>query len=529
MNNLKYFRRTLSTTFTLLTIFFQYSCAKKNTTYQYITIASSGKIESIDPARANTLKSYQLLNALGDTLYELNNEGELIPKLADAKPIISEDKLKVFIKLKKNILFHDGTEFDSSSMKFTIERFQNIGTLNYIINKKIKSIETPTKELLIINLNNPSSSIEGLLTSINLTPISPKFYKDHFDKFLNNNFIGTGKYKLKRFSNEIQILSPNKSYWGRKTKNNGINFIGYNNSSSLYGAFISKQVDVLLSNSIEDTLRYRLNLLNKKKYIQESQSKPTEISFISLRTNKTPLNNADIRLAIAKSLDRELIRNKVSFSLRSSSSTLIPLILTKNNSVTWPDFDPEESKRIFREQGYCDGNIFNLPLTYRSNVPTDKLIAFYWQQSIKAEMKDCFSLSINGVESTTIYKNLSEGIYPAVILDWTGAYSDPEAYLSPLLSCDKFLENLCIKGESVFSGSFWASEKVEKLFKESENLEGVARLNKLLEIEKLASTSLPYIPIWTSSQKAWSQNYISKPIFNGAGIINMSELLKNEK
>jgi len=144
-------------------------------------------------------------------------------------------------------------------------------------------------------------------------------------------------------------------------------------------------------------------------------------------------------------------------------------------------------------------------------------------------MKDCFSLSINGVESTTIYKNLSEGIYPAVILDWTGAYSDPEAYLSPLLSCDKFLENLCIKGESVFSGSFWASEKVEKLFKESENLEGVARLNKLLEIEKLASTSLPYIPIWTSSQKAWSQNYISKPIFNGAGIINMSELLKNEK
>ena len=61
------------------------------------------------------------------------------------------------------------------------------------------------------------------------------------------------------------------------------------------------------------------------------------------------------------------------------------------------------------------------------------------------------------------------------------------------------------------------------------NLEGVARLNKLLEIEKIASKSLPYIPIWTSSQKAWSQNYISKPIFNGAGIINMSELLKNEK
>ena len=159
MNIIKHYRRTFSITFTLIAIFSQYSCTKKINHSQNITIASSGKIESIDPARASTLKSYQLLNALGDTLYELNNKGELIPKLADSKPIISKDKLKIFIKLKKNILFHDGTPFDSSSMKFTIERFQNIGTLNYILNKKIKSIETPTKELIVINLNNPSSSI----------------------------------------------------------------------------------------------------------------------------------------------------------------------------------------------------------------------------------------------------------------------------------------------------------------------------------------------------------------------------------
>jgi len=529
MHKYNYLRKTTSIFLILIAIFSQYSCTKKINSSKKIKIASSGKIESIDPARANTLKSYQLLNALGDTLYELNNKGELIPKLAESKPIISKDKLKIFIKLKKNIFFHDGTPFDSSSMKFTIERFQNIGTLNYILNKKIKSIETPTKELLIINLNNPSSSIEGLLTSINLTPVSPSYYKDHFDKFLNNNFIGTGKYKLKRFSNEMQNLSPNTNYWSNKPKNNGINFIGYNNSTTLYGAFISKQIDVLLSNSIEDTLRYKLNLLNLKNDIKESQSEPIEISFISLRTNKKPLNNINIRLAIAKSLNRELIRDKVSFSLRTSSLSLIPSILKKDNSVNWPNFNPKESIKIFREQGYCDGNIFNLPLTYRSNVPTDKLIAFYWQQSVKAEMKDCFSITINGVESTTIYKNLSEGIYPSVILDWTGAYSDPEAYLSPLLSCDEYIRNICLKGESVFSGSFWASEKVQKLFKESENLEGVERLNKLLAIEEIASKSLPYIPIWSSSQIAWSQNYISKPIFNGAGIINFSELIKNEK
>ena len=65
---------------------------------------------------------------------------------------------------------------------------------------------------------------------------------------------------------------------------------------------------------------------------------------------------------------------------------------------------------------------------------------------------------------------------------------------------------------------------LEDLFLESENTNGSERLAKLNEIELIASESIPYIPIWISSQKAWSQNEVSKPIFNGAGIILMSDL-----
>ena len=123
-----------------------------------------------------------------------------------------------------------------------------------------------------------------------------------------------------------------------------------------------------------------------------------------------------------------------------------------------------------------------------------------------------------------MYENLSEGVYPAAIYDWTGAYSDPEAYLKPLLSCNEIVGNICKEGESVLSGSFWASREIENLFEESDSKVGNYRLNNLIKIEKIASESFPYIPIWISSQKAWSQNKISKPIFNGAGIISLSDL-----
>ena len=118
-------------------------------------------------------------------------------------------------------------------------------------------------------MNKPSSSLNGLLTSVNLTPISPTFYKKYSDKFLNEKFVGTGKYVLTSFSNEVQSIEPNLNYWGEKPLNKGINFVGYSNSSSLFGALKSKQIDVLLSNSIDDSQRKSLSNLSKNKQFKE--------------------------------------------------------------------------------------------------------------------------------------------------------------------------------------------------------------------------------------------------------------------
>jgi len=516
-------QKVLLCIFFILITFLQNSCGSKKIS-QRIIVASSGKITSLDPARANTLKAIQLISSLGDTLYELNSDGELIPKLASGMPRISKDRLQIIINLRKNVFFHDGTTFNSNAIKFTFDRFKKIATMNYILGNKIKSIETPSEYSVIINLNKPSSSLNGLLTSVNLTPISPTFYKEYSDKFLNDNFVGTGKYILTSFSNEVQLIDPNLNYWGEKPLNNGINFVGFSNSSSLFGALKSKQIDVLLSNSIDDSQRSTLKFLSDNQNFKEGNSPFTELSFISLRTSSYPLNNLNLRLALAKSFNRKIISEKVSYGLRKPSRSIIPPILKKDNQGFWPRYDYLEARKLLRKENFCNGNKLKIPLTYRSNVPADKLIALTWQSEVNNYLKDCIDIEINGVESTTVYKNLSLGIYTAVILDWTGAYSDPEAYLTPLLSCNQIVDGICKKGESVFSGSFWGSNKVERLLLESENVSGNKRLDKLTEIEKIAANSIPYIPIWISSQKAWSQNNISKPIFNGAGIISLSDL-----
>ena len=133
----------------IILILFQMSCAQ-NKKRENIIVASAGKIESLDPAQANTLRTLQILSALGDTLYKVNKEGNLSPSLAKDLPKVSKNGLLIDIPLKENIFFHDGNNFNAEAMAFSLNRFREIGTLNYLLNDKIEDIEVKDKFLIRI-------------------------------------------------------------------------------------------------------------------------------------------------------------------------------------------------------------------------------------------------------------------------------------------------------------------------------------------------------------------------------------------
>ena len=508
----------------ILFILLQLSCVQDKKR-ENIIVASAGKIESIDPAQANTLRTLQILTALGDTLYKINKEGNLSPNLASSLPKTSRNRLLIDIPLKENITFHDGSIFNAKAMKFSLDRFMNIGTLNYLLNDKIESVEAKEEFLLRIKLKRPSSSLKSLLTSVNLTPVSPNSYSNFKDKFNNKSFVGTGPYFLENFSSNQQKIKPFKNYWGKKPLNNGIDFVNYSNSSTLFGAIRASEVDVLISNSIDDLQRLTLNNMVKNKKIKSGEGAPLEIGYITFKSNKLPLENKTIRQALSYTLDRELISKQVSFGTREPLRSIVPPHLNKKDFSPWPKYDPVFARFLLKKEGYCERNILTIPLTFRSNIPADKLVALTWKDQIKRDLSDCIKITLNGIESTTVYKQLSEGSFEAVILDWTGSYQDPEAYLNPLLSCNEIKNNTCLRGEAVFSGSFWGDNEVQELLDKSEELEGEIRIKNLIKVEQIAAQGGAYIPIWLVKPKAWSLNDISQPEFSSDGLI----ILKNLK
>jgi len=506
----------------------QTSC-KPNRLKDRIIVASAGKITSLDPAQANTFNTLQLISALGDTLYRIDNNGNLKPHLAKEKPRISDKGLTISIPLREDVLFHDGTRFDSEAMAFSIKRFMRIGTLSYVLGGRISSVEAPEPYIIRLRLTRPSSSLNGLLTSINLTPVSPKAYAEHKNKFLNEDFVGTGPYKLKSFRSQQKQLIPFSLYWKNSPKNSGVNFISLKNSTSLYGALRSGEIDVLLSNSIDEDHRMSLNKMAKAGLINEGKGPAMEIGYITFRSNASPLNNLGLRKALLYTLDRKKISERVSYGLREPLRSLVPPKLKNKSNSPWPTYNPGIARYLMKKEGYCDQKKLEIPLTFRSNVPADKLMALTWEAQVKRDLSDCLKFKLNGVESTTIYRQLGEGAFQAVMLDWRGAYPDPEAYLSPLLSCNKSEGMACQEGEAAMSGSFWTTPLMEKNLKQSDELRGQSRREKLNQIEVLAANGAAYLPVWLVRPRAWSQIHLAKPEFDNNGQLLLERLRKIQK
>ena len=117
---------------------------------------------------------------------------------------------------------------------------------------------------------------------MNLTPVSPTAYAQHRDGFLHDRFVGTGPYRLTDFSEHQQRLEPFEQYWGEPPANPGLDLITLSNSTALYGALRSGEVDVLLSPSIDEDQRHALHEKAQEGQLREAIGPATEIGYITL-------------------------------------------------------------------------------------------------------------------------------------------------------------------------------------------------------------------------------------------------------
>ncbi len=489
-----------------------------------LIIGSRHRIDSVDPAAGTTVGSLQLLSALGDPLYAITADGVIEPRLALALPELSADGLRARIRLRPGVTFQDGTAFTAEAMAFSLRRFLAIGKLSYLLGDRVRSVRVIAPLTIELELWRPYSPLARMLSAISLTPISPSAYRLHQRRYLNDRFVGTGPYRLTLFNSQQQRLEPFDGYWGRRPANSGLELVNLSNSTALYGAMQSGEVDVLLSTSLENDQQMALHRQAAAGKLREGVGPALEIGYLSLLTSVPPLQDPRLRRALALSLDRQRIEERVSEGLRTPLRTVVPTMLPGSAPESWPRFDAAAARALFRQAGYCRGRVLKLPLTFRSNIPSDRLFALTWQAQLQRDLSDCVALEVNGLEATTAYRQLGDGAFTMILLDWIADFPDADNYLMPLLGCEQSRGQRCLKGASAASGSFWSEPGLEDSLRRSARLEGLPRDRLLTALQRRTAAAVPYLPVWGVAPRAWARPGLNTPQFDGSGRVLLMEL-----
>ena len=480
-----------------------------------ITIGTTSKPRTLDPADAYELASLGLVYNMSDRLYTYEpGSTEIKPQLATSLPKVSQDGLTYTIPLRQGVVFHDDTPFNAKAMEFSLQRFiGNGGKPSFLLKDVVDSVKATGEYELTIKLKKPFAAFPSLLAFSGVCPVSPKAYELGSGKFKPNIFIGTGPYKLANFGPDSLRFDVFDKYWGAKPANGGINVQILSSGVNLYNVFRKKAVDVAYLTMDPDQIR-SLESKAKGGDWQAITASGSVVKFLAINRNQKPLDNLGVRQAIAAMIDRPLLSERVLYGQSQALYSLVPTTFKVSKPVfkeQYSDGNAQKAKELLIQAGFSKTNPAKVELWYRSNLPTDALTVLVIKALAKKTMDGLLQFEINSVESTTAYKNITQGLYPTFLLDWYPDFLDADNYIQPFLGCQKgSVDKGCEDGGSQSQGSFYYSDRMNQLInKQRQEQNPEVRQQIFAEIQQQLATDVPYIPLWQSKDYVFAQKGIT--------------------
>lgn len=319
-----------------------------------------GQPNYINPLLAHQETDLGLIKIIFSGLYEHNNDGQLVPDLAEALPEISEDQKQYTINLKRNVKWHNDKPFTADDVVFTIQTLQDPA---YKSPLRQQWLSTTVEKLGDYSIKFTTKDISGPFIHNLTLPILPQsvWNKVEPQNFVLTNAnlqaIGTGPYSIKEIkklaSGKIQSLGLESfsNYYGGKPKLDTVNIKFFDTEEDLLNALHSKEINgfgfvALGSNLYLDPAQEDFNIFNLP--LPQYQ-----VLFFNLK-NKF-LSDRNVRLALALAVDKKTIVEQVfKNNALVPISPLFPEAVAEANKI---EFNVDQAKKLLDMSGWLvDGN-----------------------------------------------------------------------------------------------------------------------------------------------------------------------------
>ncbi|MCP4749603.1 MAG: peptide ABC transporter substrate-binding protein [Proteobacteria bacterium] len=386
-----------------------------------------------------------------------------------------------------NRLLSPGLGAEYAYQLFCVENAEKYSKGEIVDFKKVgvKALDDYTFE---VRLANPTPYFLSLLTHYSTFPVNRKTI-EKFGKIDTRgtkwtrpgNHVGNGPFILKKWElNKIMVVEKNPGYWNAAAvRLKEIHFHPIDNKQTEERMFRSGQIH--LTNSVPSE---KIDVYKEKNPHLLKITPYLGTYYYLINTSRNPFDDPRVRRALAMSIDRRMIVEKVSKGEQIPAHAYTPPGTQGYTPEASIPFDIEKARKLLAQAGYPDGKGFPVRELLYNTSEDHRKIAIAIQQMWKTALN--LDISLINQEWKVYLSSRKTKNYDLGRAGWIGDYADPNTFL------DMFVTN----GGNNHTG--WSNQTYDDLIAQAaQTIDREKRYRIFQKAEKILLDEAPIIPIYT--------------------------------
>ena len=418
---------------------------------------------SLDPTQQTYTYERAVAIQTYDSLFRAKADSSDVEPLGAQSFDVSSDGLTYTFHLRQNAKWSDGKAVTASDWVYgwkhllnpalaagyvdpffdqTIAGASNYGSVDTTSASAVDAylnglgLSAPDPNTFVVKLDHPAAYFKWVATLWMAAPLRKDVIEQaaggafsstdttKAEAWANNaaTIIGNGPYKIKEIAAKDHItLVPNPNYWAAAPKLQQITYYYIADGNTAYSQYQTGALDIINVPLADVTV-----VRGDPKLSKEAKLIPTLSQYwISFNTKEAPLDDAKVRMALAKSIDRDKLVNDIEHGNGKPLPTFIPKGMPGYDpSDNAQSFDPAAAKKLLADSGKA-AQLAKMKLLTRNttgNKTLNQFLADQWQTNLGV------TIQLDVVDSKTVTgQHLRKGVFDIYGLDgWISDYPDQQ-------------------------------------------------------------------------------------------------------
>ncbi|OZI35058.1 ABC transporter substrate-binding protein [Bordetella genomosp. 10] len=468
---------------------------------QEIRIGLQEDPDVLDPHRARTYVGRIVFTSLCDKLVDIDPRLHIVPQLAESWNWNTDNTVLTF-KLRKDVVFHDGTKFDAAAAKANLDRAR---TLPDSFRKgelaSVEKVEAPDADTLVLTLKGPDASLLAQLSDRAGMMLSPASFDPKDPNAVGRKPICSGPYKfVERVQNDRIVLDKFDQYYDAKDYHfSRITFLPIPDTTVRLQNLRAGGLDMLERLSPSDAPDVKKD--SSLHFSSVAGLGFQEVVFNSnngKRGEANPFRDPRVREAFELALDRDAINEVVGGGIFEPANQPFPPA-SPYHSDKFPlvKRDVEKAKALLKEAGKTQ---VKAELAFGNNTTTAAIAEMIQAMEREAGIE----LSLRPTDYAALLGQMHNGNFELALRGWSGR-PDPDGNITQFVSC---------KGE--LNDGHYCNAEVDKLLFDARKVPDEAKRKALYDqaqaiLRKDVADAFLYFQPWPFAMQRKVQGFLPYP------------------